>query len=215
MRFYFLLALVAAFAAGCDSDVTPISDDRVVPAPIVSQLVVTDVQGSEIGMVQDSALVMALAEIGGMEALVADSLALPDLSFLMGAGGGAGGTEPSPGAELYVLPNPTPSLFSLRMTLPDADEVALYFIPAVASEGAVPPSVRAITSAETIEGYIGVTLYSGPTEFGTYQIRFSPQRIGMDYGLYRFVLIADGERVVRDLLYAPCLDGEIAGVVSC
>ena len=213
MRSPFLLsfALVVASAGGCDSaPTTPEGDARIISAPIVPQLVVTDVLGNEFAILNGPVLVAISDTLSSIEPPLADAFPQPsvDLSTLQFL---PPFTSPLGSLELAVLPNLSARTFTLQMNLVDADESALYLLPAIARDGTQPPRIRAGVLSETPEEFPGLTLYEGPIQSSTAILDLNPRRLGLDHGLYRVVLVADGAREAQDLLYSACVEGQIVG----
>ena len=207
MRFLFLAALLAAPLAACDTDSSRPAPNA--PAPVVARMVVTDVAGNVLGTLGASEIDSVLA--AAPDAPLASELTVPSLAFP----GGGGGTLPSSSASLAVSPSPFADEVSLELELPVRDRVRLFLLPAVTREGARPPAIRAGALAETPDGFPGLVLADGPSGGTTLFVELDPRELGMDYGLYRFVLLADDEREEQDVLYAPCAGGVIAGLPLC
>ena len=209
MRPFFLLALLAFPFSACDFSDEVNRPDAAPLAPVVTTIVITDVQGSELGALSASAVDSALS-IAPAAPLAAD-LRVPSLSF---PGGGGGLVGPA-SASLAVYPSLFAEQTTLRLSLPESERVRLFLMPAVTQEGAQPPAIRAGALADTLGRFPALLLADGPTAGTTLEVQLDPQELGMDYGLYRFVLIADGDREDQDVLYAPCVDGQIAGLSLC
>ena len=212
MRRLFLLALLAAPFSACDSE-TEVNPPSYAPAPVVTELITTFEDGSE-GISLSAATIDSVLATAGSAPIATELLPL-GFSFPT--------PNPTPGEEgpsassvdVVSYPSPFSARLGIGLTLPESERAALYLLPAVVEEGSEPPSIRAGALVDTPDGFDGVLIAEGPSSPNTLFFEFDPQELGMDYGVYRVVAFSDGNRRAVDVLYAPCVDGRIAGLPLC
>ena len=219
MRRFFSLILFAGLLTACDSSnpaattaPAPIPEE-VRPAPVVASIPIFQAAptGNQIGTLDRSAIDAALS--GVPPAPLSAEVGVPEYDFSPAVFPDDRPPNSIPASPaLGVYPNPTSNILGISVSFPPADRSQLYVLPAVTEAGAAPPDITGTALLSTPDGFDGLFLYDGPTAGANYQLGLPAADIGLDYGVYRVVLIADGERLYQDVLYAPCVDGSVAGI---